>query len=179
MRATPEPGASRIVDFSGEPERWWNLSRPDCLVISRKMTGAPSTKPPAVMGRDFASFTGAWAPPVDMPEGFTGGGDCGACGFGGADCCSNARGAKSKNRSSETNKPASQFERYLEWSFICRPRVEEVRRLEGFGRRGRSSTFGKCRWASGFRWIARRLRRRGRSARACRWKKDSCPPWKR
>src|SRR6266478_1378544 len=158
MRATPEPGASRIVDFSGEPERWWNLSRPDCLVISRKTTGAPSTKPPAVMGRDFRSFTGAWAPPVDMPEGFTGAGDCGVCGFGGADCCSNARGAKGKSRNSDTNKLVSQFERYLECTFICRPQAGEVRQLAGFGRRGRFSTFGGCRWASGFRWIARRIR---------------------
>src|SRR5438105_10625187 len=132
MRATPEPGASRIVDFSGEPERWWNLSRPDCLVISRKTTGAPSTKPPAVMGRDFASFTGAWAPPVDMPEGFTGAGDCGVCGFG-AGCCSNAAGAKSKSKSSDTNGLASKFKRCGERAFICQPRMAKVRPLGGFG----------------------------------------------
>src|SRR5437660_371043 len=135
MRATPEPGASRIVDFSGEPERWWNLSRPDCLVISRKTTGAPSTKPPAVMGRDFASFTGAWAPPVDMPEGLTGAGDCGVCGFGGTDSFSNAVGATSKSKSSDTNKRVSQFEWSAECIFICRPRVAEVHRLAVSGRR--------------------------------------------
>src|SRR5437667_661492 len=118
MRATPEPGASRIVDFSGEPERWWNLSRPDCLVISRKTTGAPCTKPPAVMGRDFASFTGAWAPPVDMPEGFTGAGDCGVCGFGGMDCCSNAEGAESKTRRRNAKRALSQFEGREECAFI-------------------------------------------------------------
>src|SRR5689334_8743992 len=31
------------------------------------MTGAPSTKPPAVIGRESASFTGACALPVLMP----------------------------------------------------------------------------------------------------------------
>src|SRR5882762_2511649 len=133
--------------------------------MSRKMTGAPSTKPPAVIGRDFASFTAAWAPPVDMPEGFTGKGDCGVCGFGGEDCCSNAAGAESKTERSNEKKAPSQFQGSEERAFICRPRVAEVHRLAGSGRRGRSLAFGEIRWASGFRWIARRLRRRGRIER--------------
>jgi len=37
------------------------------MVKSIKMTGAPSTKPPAVIGRESASFTGACALPVLMP----------------------------------------------------------------------------------------------------------------
>src|SRR5713101_83025 len=40
---------------------------PDVWVTSIKMTGAPSTKPPAVIGRERASFTGACALPVLMP----------------------------------------------------------------------------------------------------------------
>src|SRR5262252_4509442 len=40
-----------------------------------KTTGAPSTKPPAVIGRFRASLTGAWAPPVRMPV--VACGDCG------------------------------------------------------------------------------------------------------
>src|SRR4029077_19815152 len=35
--------------------------------MSEKMIGAPSTKPPAVIGRESASFTGACAPPVLVP----------------------------------------------------------------------------------------------------------------
>src|SRR5258708_34480737 len=105
--------------------------------MSRKTMGAPSTKPPAVMGRDFASFTEAWAPPVDMPEGFVGAG-----------CCSNAAGAENRTRRSEAKKAVSQFG---ECVFICRLRVREVRRLARFGRRGRSSEFEECRWANGFR----------------------------
>src|SRR5881398_3709483 len=53
-----------MVAFSGVPEIWRNLSRPACLVMSMNTTGAPSTKPPAVMGRDMASFTGAPHAPV-------------------------------------------------------------------------------------------------------------------
>jgi hypothetical protein len=40
---------------------------PAVWVTSIKMTGAPSTKPPAVIGRESASFTGACVPPVLMP----------------------------------------------------------------------------------------------------------------
>src|SRR2546427_712481 len=40
---------------------------PDVWVTSIKMTGALSTKPPAVIGRESASFTGACALPVLMP----------------------------------------------------------------------------------------------------------------
>src|SRR5215471_6896960 len=65
--ATPEPGASRITLFSGEPETCLNLSRPALLVTSSKTTGAPSTNPPAVIGRCFSSSTGAKIPPVDAP----------------------------------------------------------------------------------------------------------------
>src|SRR5438046_5982513 len=45
-------------------------------------TGAPSTNPPAVIGRDLESLMGAWAPPVAIPEfpAGRGGGGC-ACGF--------------------------------------------------------------------------------------------------
>src|SRR5215469_7234208 len=75
--ATPEPGASRITLFSGEPETCLNLSRPAFLVTSSKTTGAPSTNPPAVIGRCFSSSTGAKTPPVDAPP------DC-DCGPG---CC--------------------------------------------------------------------------------------------
>src|SRR5580658_1078078 len=67
MSATPEPGVSRIVVFSVVPDLWWNLSNPAACVMSSKTTGAPSTKPPAVIGRDRASFTGACATPVLMP----------------------------------------------------------------------------------------------------------------
>ena len=35
--------------------------------MSAKTTGAPSTKPPAVIGRESASFTGACAAPVLIP----------------------------------------------------------------------------------------------------------------
>src|SRR5438309_10933272 len=56
-----------MLFFSGVPERCWNLSKPDDFVISLKTTGAPSTNPPAVIGRDWASFTGACATPVDTP----------------------------------------------------------------------------------------------------------------
>src|SRR6266404_9959238 len=145
--------------------------------MSRKTMGAPSTKPPAVMGRDFASFTGAWAPPVDMPEGLLRAGDCGAGGFDGEGCCPNAAGAETKaGNNHNQEKGASQFEGCEERVFIWRLRVREVRPLAESGRRGCSSASEECRWASGFRWIAQRVRRRGRSARACRWKKDSCPP---
>src|SRR5260370_38621020 len=108
------------------------------------------------MGRDFASFTGAWVPPVDMPEGFVGAGDCGdcgVCGFERGGRCSNAAGAVNKTRRSEEKKAVSQFG---EGVFICRLPVREVRRLARFGRRGRSSAFEECRWANEFRWLARR-----------------------
>src|SRR5882762_1987804 len=146
--------------------------------MSRKTIGAPSTNPPAVMGRDFASFTGACAPPVDIPEGFTEEGDCGVCGFGGEDCCSNAAGAESKTRRSNAKKTLSQFEGSEECAFICRPRVAEVHQLAGSDRRARFSEFVRSRWASGFRWIGQRVRGRGRSGRACRSNTNSCPPWK-
>src|SRR2546421_13008970 len=45
-------------------------------------TGAPSTNPPAVIGRDLESFMGAWALPVAIPEFPAGRGGGGwACGF--------------------------------------------------------------------------------------------------
>src|SRR5207245_2356190 len=47
-------------------------------VMSSKITGAPSTKPPAVMGRLSASRTGAYVPPVAAPP---------PAGFCGADSC--------------------------------------------------------------------------------------------
>src|SRR5207245_9797074 len=50
--------------------------------MSRKTTGAPSTKPPAVIGREWESLVGAWMPPVDMPEGR----GSGFCGLSGVDC---------------------------------------------------------------------------------------------
>src|SRR5437667_10335288 len=37
--------------------------------MSTNTTGASSTNPPAVMGREWESLIGAWIPPVDMPEG--------------------------------------------------------------------------------------------------------------
>src|SRR5258708_33500241 len=40
---------------------------PAAWVASTKITGAPPTKPPAVIGRESTSFTGACAPPVLMP----------------------------------------------------------------------------------------------------------------
>src|SRR6266436_8309217 len=43
------------------------MSMPAACVTSTKMTGASSTKPPAVIGRESASFTGACAPPVLIP----------------------------------------------------------------------------------------------------------------
>src|SRR5260370_34920968 len=101
--------------------------------MSRKMMGAPSTKPPAVMGRDFASFTGAWAPPVDMPEGFVGAGDCGVCGFERGGRCSNAAGAVNKTRRSEAKKAVGQCGG---GGVICRPPGAEVRRLATFARDG-------------------------------------------
>src|SRR5688500_8471624 len=59
-----------MTDFSGEPERWRNVSRPDPPVRSSKTTGAPSTKPPAVMGRERASLIGANTPAVlEPPDG--------------------------------------------------------------------------------------------------------------
>ena len=56
-----------LKHFTIDGDRQWNMSIPAACVISAKMTGAPSTKPPAVIGRESASFTGAWAPPVLMP----------------------------------------------------------------------------------------------------------------
>src|SRR6266849_7663199 len=43
------------------------MSMPAACVASMKMIDASSTKPPAVIGRESASFTGACAPPVLMP----------------------------------------------------------------------------------------------------------------
>src|SRR5260370_24350561 len=120
--------------------------------MSRKAMGATTTKPPAVMGRDFASLRGAWAPPVDMPEGFVGAGDCGVCGFERGGRCSNAAGAVNKTRRSEAKKAVSQFG---ECVLICRLPVREDRRRGRFGRRGRSSAFEECRWANGCRWVSR------------------------
>src|SRR6266446_193097 len=79
--ATPDPGASRIKFFSGDPETCLNLSSPDFFVSSTKITGAPSTNPPAVIGRCFSSITGAKTPPVEAPP------DCGGhWGLGAAGC---------------------------------------------------------------------------------------------
>ena len=62
IRASPESCSSRERRSCDETCR----ARRRC-VMSAKMTGAPSTKPPAVIGRDKASLTGARAAPVLMP----------------------------------------------------------------------------------------------------------------
>src|SRR5277367_113625 len=58
---------SRIVSFSGVPEICRNFARPDCFVMSTNTTGAPFTKPPAVMGRESASLTAGLGAPVADP----------------------------------------------------------------------------------------------------------------
>src|SRR5271169_2708026 len=58
---------SRIVLFSGVPERCKNFSRPAFLLMSLNTTVAPSTNPPAVIGRESESLTAGCAPPVATP----------------------------------------------------------------------------------------------------------------
>src|SRR5260370_9096046 len=77
MTAAPEPGVSGIRFFSGVQETCLNLWSPVLFVSSKKITGAPSQNPPAVIGRCFSSSTGAKTPPVDAPPDWDG-----ACGFG-------------------------------------------------------------------------------------------------
>ena len=67
-----------MVDFSGDPDRCRNVSRPDPAVRSSNTIGAPSTKPPAVMGRLRASLTGANTPAVLEPPVGEPGGCCAA-----------------------------------------------------------------------------------------------------
>src|SRR5579863_10575017 len=58
---------SRIVSFAGDPEICLNLARPDCFVMSANITGAPLTKPPAVIGRERKSLTAGLGTPVADP----------------------------------------------------------------------------------------------------------------
>src|SRR5437867_10980611 len=67
-----------MLVFSGDPDRCRNVSRPDPAVRSSNTIGAPSTEPPAVIGRLRASLTGANTPAVLEPPAGEPGGCCAA-----------------------------------------------------------------------------------------------------
>src|SRR5260221_13619893 len=93
---------SRMVLFFGLPERFTNLSRPAALVMSAKTMGAPSTNPPAVIGREWESLTAGCAPPVATPMPV---GDWAGLGAGG--CC-----AAATCRDKELDKMMMMMERF-------------------------------------------------------------------
>src|ERR1051325_5522890 len=125
--------------------------------MSRKMTGAPSTKPPAVIGREWESLIGAWMPPVDMPEGRGSGTFCGLSGAVCEDCWLRANWARTKkpkradaqrNSGTEWRDRGARF--ILERLRLPGASWAKVRRLGGFDRRVRFSRSAGGAGAAGF-----------------------------
>src|SRR5579859_2476972 len=164
-----------MVAFSGLPDLCLNFVSPACFAMSTNTTGAPSTNPPAVMGRNFSSLTAACATPVETPEV-----GCCCCVLPGSVDCANA--TQPKKKMAEKHKkagvqkcPSNRMENLaaLTWTHPLLCRWTRAHPLEESGLRQHHPAFVQCRSANGFPRSQLLCLPPIQNELVCRWKKDS------